>query len=158
MRTGAAMTRQTSSVTPTAAPLFLDTAYANALVNTRDQWHETATRWEEHLATNRRRLVTTEIVLTEIADGLAAVRFRSRAALMIAALQNDSLVDIVPTSSALFAAALELYRNRGDKDWDLTDCSSFVVMAGRGLSAALTTDEHFRQAGFRALLLEERRR
>jgi predicted nucleic acid-binding protein len=29
-----------------------------------------------------------------------------------------------------------------------------VVMNGRGLSEALTTDDHFRQAGFRVLVLE----
>ena len=60
-----------------AAPLFLDTSYVNALVNTRDQWHEVAIRWEARLSAERRRLVTTEFVLTEIADGLAAVRSRA---------------------------------------------------------------------------------
>lgn len=137
-----------------AAPLFLDTTYVYALVNTRDQWHEAAMQWEARLAAERRRLVTTEFVLTEIADGLAAARFRSQAAGIIALLQASALVEIVLASSPLFAAALELYRNRGDKDWGLTDCSSFVVMDERGLSTALTTDEHFQQAGFRALLLE----
>jgi len=73
---------------------------------------------------------------------------------VIATLQASSLVEIIPASSRLFTAALELYRSRGDKDWGLTDCASFVVMSERGLSEALTTDDHFRQAGFRALLLE----
>ena len=68
------------------APLFLDTAYINALVNTRDQWHVAAVQWERRLATDRRRLVTTEFVLVEIADGLAAVRFRAQAARVIAVL------------------------------------------------------------------------
>ena len=90
----------------------------------------------------------------EIADGLAAVRFRVRAFQVIATLQASTLVDIIPASSQLFTAALALYRSRGDKDWGLTDCASFVVMSERGLSEALTTDDHFRQAGFRALLLE----
>jgi hypothetical protein len=31
---------------------------------------------------------------------------------------------------------------RSDKDWGLTDCASFVVMEERGLSEALTTDDH----------------
>jgi predicted nucleic acid-binding protein len=39
-----------------------------------------------------------------------------------------------------------------DKEWSLTDCLSFVVMQQRGLTEALTPDEHFVQAGFKALL------
>jgi uncharacterized protein len=141
------------SVVPDRTPIFLDTAYVNALVNTRDQWHDAAVQWERKLSTDKRRLVTTEFVLVEIADGLAAVRFRVQAVQVVATLQASSLVEIIPASSQLFTAALELYRSRGDKDWGLTDCASFVVMNERGLSEALTTDDHFRQAGFRALLL-----
>lgn len=135
--------------------VFLDTAYVNALINTRDQWHEVAVRWERKLATDRRQLITTEFVLVEIADGLAAVRFRLQAGQVIAALQASALVEIIPVSSELFTAALELYRNRPDKDWGLTDCASFVAMRERALSETLTTDEHFQQAGFGALLLED---
>ena len=76
-------------------PVFLDTAYVNALVNTRDQWHDAAVQWEQKLAADTRRLVTTEFVLVEIADGLAAVRFRAQAAHVIAALQASPLVEIV---------------------------------------------------------------
>lgn len=41
-----------------------------------------------------------------------------------------------------------------DKEWGMTDCISFVVMQDMGIIDALTTDDHFRQAGFRALLIE----
>ncbi len=41
-----------------------------------------------------------------------------------------------------------------DKEWGLVDCVSFVVMREHGIEAALTTDRHFIQAGFRALLRE----
>jgi predicted nucleic acid-binding protein len=54
-------------------PVFLDTAYVNALVNVRDRWHNAAVQWEERLAVEKRRLVTTEFVLVENADGLAEV-------------------------------------------------------------------------------------
>jgi hypothetical protein len=36
----------------------------------------------------------------------------------------------------------------------MTDCISFVVMQERGIFEALTTDHHFQQAGFRAILCE----
>lgn len=40
------------------------------------------------------------------------------------------------------------------KESGMTDCLSFVIMQDRGIIEALTTDEHFQQAGFRALWRE----
>jgi len=59
---------------------------------------------------------------------------------------------VVPLSEALFRQSFDLYRQRLDKEWGLTDCISFVVMQERGITEALTADHHFRQAGFLALL------
>jgi len=132
--------------------VFLDTAYANALINTRDQWHEMAVVWQERVAEERRQLLSTEFVLVEIADSLAAVHFRKHAVAIINLLIENPYVEIVPSSSGLFAEALELYKRRMDKGWGLTDCTSFIVMQRYGVTEALTTDEHFQQAGFRALL------
>ena len=140
---------------PNAAPFFLDSAFVIDRANTRDQWHTVAIRWEARLTRERHRLVTTEFVLAEIADGLSTVQFRPRAIRFIELLQVDPTVEIVPASADLFAAAFALYRARADQGWGLTDCSSFVVMRERALTAALTTDIHFRQAGFRALLLDD---
>jgi uncharacterized protein len=54
----------------------------------------------------------------------------------------------------LCVRAWQLYRERPDKEWGLTDCVSSLVMQDRGLTEAQTPDEHFQQAGFRALLRE----
>ena len=54
----------------------------------------------------------------------------------------------------LYEQAIELYRQRQDKEWGITDCISFTVMEEHTLTKALTTDDHFQQAGFSALLLE----
>lgn len=136
-------------------PLFVDTSYVIARTNTRDQWYERAARWAARLQGARRRFVTTEFVLAEIGDGLAAVRLRQQAVRIIELTQSDPDVEIVPASAELFAAAFALYRVRPDQGWGITDRASFVVMRERGLAAALTADDHFRQAGFRAPLLEE---
>jgi predicted nucleic acid-binding protein len=74
---------------------------------------------------------------------------------LLAALEADPKVDIVPLSESLYTRALQLYRERPDKEWGLTDCVSFLVMQDCGLIEALPTDEHFQPAGFRALLCEE---
>ncbi len=134
--------------------VFIDTAYVYALINPHDQWHEKAVQWRETIKTEERILTTTEFVLAEIADGLSAVRFRRAAVQAINILQNNSLVKIVPATSDLFLQALELYGQRPDKNWGLTDCTSFVVMTENNITEALTTDDHFRQAGFIVLLAE----
>lgn len=133
---------------------FVDTAYLNALVNLRDQWHGVAVEWQRKLAATRHPLVTTEFILVEFADGLASVRFRDRAVASIGALRMSSSLEIIPASATLFDDALNLFQRRPDKDWGMTDCASFIVMGEQRIDAALTTDEHFRQAGFRPLLLE----
>ena len=132
--------------------IFLDTAYVYALVNTRDEWHQEAIEWQEKLEKERRRILTTELVLVEIADGLASIRFRAHAVQVITALQSSPYVEVITMSSELLADALSLYSQRSDKEWGMTDCVSFVVMRARGLMEALTADEHFQQAGFRSML------
>ena len=61
---------------------------------------------------------------------------------------------VVNVDTPLLTRALQLYRDRSDKAWGLTDCISFVVMQEQGLMDAVTADEHFLQAGYRALLVE----
>lgn len=135
-------------------PLFIDTAYIYALINPNDQWHSAALQWQNKLSPQRPRLVTSEFVLTEIANGLSSANFREAASYAIRLLQDNVDVDVVPASSKLFSEGLKLYESRKDKAWGLTDCTSFVIMQDRGLTDALTTDDHFRQAGLNALLLE----
>jgi predicted nucleic acid-binding protein len=51
-----------------------------------------------------------------------------------------------------FDLGLSLFSRRTDKEWSLTDCISFAVMQQRNITDALTTDHHFKQAGYTALL------
>jgi uncharacterized protein len=134
--------------------LFLDTAYVYALFNNRDQWHPRALEWQRKLEAEQRALLTTEFVCIEITNGLASLKFRQAATRIIRSLQENALVRIIPASTELFQQALSLYEQRTDKDWGMTDCASFVVMTENKLTDALTTDDHFRQAGFKALLLD----
>ncbi len=90
----------------------------------------------------------------EIGDGLAAVRSRRHAVQIIETFRASAFLEIVPASRSLVEATLLMYQTRADKDWGMTDCSSFVVMQQRGITDALTVDRHFQQAGFHALLLE----
>ena len=43
------------------------------------------------------------------------------------------------------------YRGHSDHRYSFTDCTSFVLMRELKISDVLTTDEHFREAGFDVL-------
>ena len=94
-------------------------------------------------------------MVLEIGNALAKQRYRAAAVRLLEALENDPVVEIIPLPEGLYARAMQLYRERPDKEWGLTDCVSFVVMQERSITEALTADDHFRQAGFRPLLLNE---
>jgi uncharacterized protein len=131
---------------------FLDTAFAIALASRSDAFHSTALELAANLKTNRARLVTTRAVLLEIGNALAKHRYREGAVALLGALESDPHVQIVSLTTQLYHEALHLFQSRTDKEWGLTDCVSFAVMQRAGITDALTTDDHFRQAGFRVLL------
>jgi predicted nucleic acid-binding protein len=131
---------------------FADTFFFLALENPRDEAHQTALSASGQRAG---RLVTTQWVLMEVADAFAAPGSRQRFLNLISALQSDPDVVIVPADDGLFQRGVELYRQRPDKDWPLTDCVSFVVMQDQDIREALTGDVHFEQAGFVALLAKK---
>lgn len=133
---------------------FVDTSYVIALSVSNDDCHERAVSLAREIGNSKARLLTTVGVLLEIGNFLAKQRYRSSAVRLLEAMQSDPMLSIVPLSMRLYKEAVWLYEERNDKEWGLTDCCSFVVMRKRGLTDALTADEHFKQAGFRALLLE----
>lgn len=100
-------------------------------------------------------IVTTHAVMLEIGNSLSKQRYRRAAVGLLYALEVDSKVTIVHFSEELYVRAFKLYRERMDKEWGLVDCVSFIVMSERRITDALTTDKHFEQAGFRALLREK---
>ena len=127
----------------------MDTGYVLALLNSHDEFHNQAL----HLADKiNSQLITTEAILTEIGNALAKPLWRQLAVNTLNDLRDDEGVEILPVSPYLFSEALRFYSCRMDKEWGLTDCISFVVMKDKKLTDVLTTDHHFEQAGFKALL------
>lgn len=135
--------------------VFLDTAYAIALSSSNDIFHQRAVLLAEQLETTGTRLITTCAVLLEIGNSLSKQCYRSAAIRLLDALETDPQVEIIQISKQLYDQAYQLYRERSDKEWGLIDCLSFIVMRERSLGEALTTDQHFLQAGFRALMRED---
>jgi predicted nucleic acid-binding protein len=132
--------------------VFADTGYWIALLNPRDDLHQKASATSREYSPNE--IVTSEMVPTEFLNSFSEYgpRLRQAAAKAVASLQNTSQIVIVPQTSQLFEKALKRYQDMSDKSWSLTDCASFLIMEEERLTAALTHDRHFTQAGFQALL------
>jgi len=99
-----------------------------------------------------RLIVTTEFILLELGNACARAGDHADFLALVAGMRASPRVKIIPLSSELFNRGLARMRERSDKNWSLTDCISFVVMEDEGLRGALTGDQHFEQAGFKALL------
>ncbi|HHY38864.1 MAG TPA: type II toxin-antitoxin system VapC family toxin [Clostridia bacterium] len=67
--------------------------------------------------------------------------------------QRLGILRVVHVSEAVFSRGWELFRERPDKEWSLTDCISFVVMQSHRCRRAFTSDSHFVQAGFERLIV-----
>jgi hypothetical protein len=132
------------------ARFFLDTAYVLALLNPHDCYHKQAKALLPSVR-DAHKVWITEAVLVEIGNALARSN-RSAAAAFITSCYVTPNVTVVSVDTALLQRALDFYRSREDKERGLTDCISFMVMEDHGLTDALTTDEHFEQAGFQTLL------
>lgn len=130
--------------------LFADSFYYIALLNKSDAAHSKAV---DIARSHNLAIVTTEWVLVEVADALNDRRVRASVVTLIRTLRSQPAATIIPATPELFDAAFDLYAHRPDKDWSLTDCTSFVVMRDHNLTDALTADHHFEQAGFTPLLL-----
>lgn len=130
--------------------LFADTYYFLAVGNDRDQGHQRAV---DFAATYTGQLLTTEWVLTEVADALSAPAQRPRFLNLFELIVNDANWIVAESSHELFRRGIALFSKRPDKSWSLTDCIPFVVMEEHGITEALTADRHFEQAGFAALLV-----
>lgn len=134
----------------TAERIFLDTAFVQALLNRRDQYHSKAKSLMGRVR-EASEIWVTEAVLVEVGNALASVN-RKGAVSFIDSCYRTPNVNVVMVDTPLLNKALNLYKNRLDKEWGLTDCISFVVMEEQNISFVLSTDIHFRQAGFTPLL------
>jgi hypothetical protein len=131
--------------------LFVDTAGWMMLADGADPAHAAARAVRDDWLERSGLLVTTDFVMDET---LTLIRAR----LGLAAA--ESFADRVDSSRRLAWEWIDATRFDRARDWffrwrdqafSFTDCTSFVVMRELRVSVALTTDRHFRAAGFQVL-------
>jgi len=137
-----------------ARTVLLDTSFILAHENKDDPHHSRALALDRELLAENAALVLHWGILLELGDGYARLNRRAKGQQLLARIETEENYLIRPITDSLFRMGVDLYHSRGDKEWGLTDCVSFALIRRDGMSEALTADSHFRQAGFRALLLE----
>jgi predicted nucleic acid-binding protein len=127
---------------------FADTSYFIALLDSDDDFHRAAADFsqEEH-----RPLVTTSAVILELGAYYHEAPDHGCFLGILEILQRSG-AQIVHVDEALQERSIELFAQRPDKNWSLTDCISFLVMKDRAITEAATTDRHFEEAGYTTLL------
>ena len=120
---------------------FADAYYLVARINRHEQVIEFS-------KTFRGNIVTTDWILMEVADALSSSEFRDHLRTFFSHLRNSPHIEVIEASRESFDRALNFFHRHDDKNWSLTDCTSFIVMRDRGITEALTGDKHFVQAGF----------
>ncbi len=131
---------------------FVDTSGFYSLLVHKDRMHATAADYMARAARDQGRFVTTDYVLDEAVTLLKARGHGELIAPLFDAIDNSAAMRIEWTTSERFDEARLFCVRHSDKAWSFTDCISFLVMQSLGLTAALTSDRHFAQAGFQVLL------
>jgi len=136
-----------------AAPdILVDTAGFLSLWDASDQYHKRAVQVQAELSRKAGRFLTTDYIVDETATLLLVRHSHAAAADFLQTVLASQSLLIQWIDSDRFQRAARFFDQHDDKQWSFTDCVSFILMHELKLTDCFTTDHHFRQAGFNALL------
>ncbi|MDE1820628.1 MAG: type II toxin-antitoxin system VapC family toxin [Euryarchaeota archaeon] len=132
--------------------IFVDTSAWLALADSHDRDHSAAQAFAQRLSRGEfGKQVTTNYILTET---LTIVRRRLGHTVALNLSENLAKSEVVRTfwiEPVHHREAIRLMADHRDKEWSVTDCSSFVVMHALQIQDAFTFDRDFARAGFTAV-------
>jgi len=135
-----------------AAEVFIDTSGFYAQWDRNDPTHEQARAW---LKANRGKFiaVTTEWVIGETCTLLMARKAPHLIAPFLDQLSATRALRSINPDAETLDETKRFLRRHADQGYSFVDCLSFCVMNNHRVLKALTTDLHFRKAGFHPLLV-----
>jgi uncharacterized protein len=143
--------RRSAAYLPPGA--FVDTSGFYALLDRSDSNHGRAVTLYRAISAAGTQLVLTNFIRAE-AHALILNRLAHTITdRFLADLRSIPADNLIRVSEADELAALELIARYQDKDFSLTDATSFVVMERLGITHAFTFDDDFRQYGWTVLSL-----
>ncbi|GDX10309.1 hypothetical protein LBMAG57_20810 [Verrucomicrobiota bacterium] len=128
-----------------AGEVFWDTSGFFALLNTDDLQHTAAKALAEPA-------VTTDGIIGECCTLLIARKKPHLVPRFLDFTEQPGALRVVHLDELAIAETKAFLRRHLDHAYSFVDCSSFIVMTSLGIRDAATTDAHFTEAGFTALL------
>ncbi|MFN5504903.1 MAG: type II toxin-antitoxin system VapC family toxin [Pseudanabaena sp.] len=131
--------------------LFGDACHWIALLFPKDQRHQVALKCARIYSDDQ--IITTDGIIDEILN-YASIRgslMRQKALAMCTQMLREPNIEVVPYTPELRKLGFDLYEQRPDKGYSLTDCISMSVMRQMNITGVLTGDRHFQQEGFTIL-------
>ncbi len=133
---------------------FIDTSAYFPIANRFDADHSVARAVLARLASERWRLTTTNFVLAEL-HALVLKRLGRAEALRTLETIDRGSTRVERVGEDDERRARQILVQYDDKDFSLTDATSFAVMERLGINAAFAFDRHFAQYGFTSLVPPE---
>jgi predicted nucleic acid-binding protein len=132
--------------------IFVDTLYWLAIIIPNDSWQAAANKARSLLGNVI--MVTSDEVLSEFLNHLSrgGEHMRRQAAKMVRSILDNPNIKVIPQSRDSFLRGLELYGQRLDKSYSMTDCISMNIMKKELINEVLTNDRHFEQEGHVVLI------
>lgn len=132
--------------------IFIDTSGFYALLVKGDDKHLKAKDILSRAAKDKQRFMTTDYVLDETITLLHSRGLTHLIAPVFNAVFASEACSVVWMDQERFSKARTFFLKHSDQSWSFTDCASFIVMKEMKVSAAMTKDRHFQEAGFAPLL------
>lgn len=131
---------------------FVDTSGFFALLAKPDSAHPEAIEWLAQVRAAKALAVTTDYVLDETVTLLKSRGRPDLVPILFGFMNLNSALRVEWIGQDRFDVSRQFLLRHNDHGYSFTDCTSFVVMRELGVTQALTTDKHFREAGFIPLL------
>ena len=129
--------------------LFGDSSAWLAFFDRRQPEHAALQRTVNALSRQNLVIYVTDYVIDETITLILARVGHKSAVTCGEWLLRSPMVKLIRIDAGQWDEAWDLFRRYDDKDFSLTDCTSFVVMRQHHLVDAFTFDHHFEQMGFR---------
>ena len=130
----------------------MDTSGFFALLVARDPHHDRCAEFVRKLGARGGRAFTSEAIISETCTLLQARRQGHLIGGFLDYVEVSRALTVLPVGTEIFQRTKDYLRRRFEHGFSFVDCSSFLQMADFRLTDALTTDEHFRTAGFHPML------